>query len=84
MAGVPLAVTVNSAVSPTETVFAWGCVKSDPATLTVQKAEPPAATPQHLNIANHLAKTYTYRLSNLRPQLPEGASWENVITSSPV
>ncbi len=55
-----------------------GRAESDPATLTVQKAEPPAATPQHLNIANHLAKTYTYRLSNLRPQLPEGASWENV------
>ena len=55
-----------------------GLATSDPAILTVQKAVPPAAASQHLNIANHLAKTYTYRLSNLRPQLPEGASWENV------
>ncbi len=55
-----------------------GQAESDPAILTVQKAEPPAAASQHLNIANHLAKTYTYQLSNLRPQLPEGASWENV------
>ena len=55
-----------------------GSATSDPATLTVQKAAPPAATPQHLNIANHLEKTYTVLLSNLRPQLPEGGDWKNV------
>lgn len=55
-----------------------GTATSDPATLTVEKGVPPTAASQHLNIANHLAKTYTYLLSNLRPQLPEGASWENV------
>ena len=55
-----------------------GKATSDPATLTVQKGVPPTAASQHLNIANHLAKTYTYLLSNLRPKLPEGASWENV------
>ena len=55
-----------------------GSATSDPATLTVQKATPPAATPQHLNIANHLEKTYTVLLPNLRPQLPEGADWKNV------
>ncbi|NBI69207.1 hypothetical protein D1646_20980, partial [Pseudoflavonifractor sp. 60] len=54
-----------------------GTTTSNPATLTVRKAEPPKAVPLHLNIANHLAKTYTVLLSNLRPQLPPGASWEN-------
>ena len=55
-----------------------GRAESNPATLTVRKAAPPEAVPLHLNIANHLEKTYTVLLSNLRPQLPPGASWENV------
>ena len=55
-----------------------GTATSNEATLTVQKAAPPAATPQHLNIANHLEKTYSVLLSNLRPQLPAGADWKNV------
>ncbi len=55
-------------------------VPADVSELTAVWAEavaPPIATPQHLNISNHLAKTYTYRLANLRPQLP-GGGWVNV------
>ena len=55
-------------------------VPADVSELTAVWAEavaPPIATPQHLNISNHLAKTYTYRLANLRPQLP-GGGWKNV------
>ena len=36
---------------------------------TIDKAAPPAAKTDHLNIANHLELEYTYGLSNLRPAI---------------
>lgn len=46
-----------------------GTATSDPATLTVQKGVPPAAASQHLNIANHLAKTYALWILLLMPRI---------------
>ena len=40
-------------------------------TVEVQKATVPTPTPQNLNIANALSNTYTFALSNLRPQVQE-------------